>query len=613
MKKPILITLAVLLLFSGCKFNSEPVVDEELKNEVFALSNQLEFDKVRELMKAKVDAGLTDVALLQDYGTMEYKIFQDFSSSEKALKRAIKIQPENAGLYKILGEVYYCQGHHESAVAELTTAIELYGEAAGEWDGELSKLYSLLGKAYRGLKENAKAIQSLESAVRYNPFRTEASKVLHQLYVHEENYQRAYEIWKVENRIIDGSDYFLKRTAEDNALYLNALKDGPRHTQMAELYSTLRLYEEALEEYSKAEEEAHDPAIKKEMERIQAFLDFRDKLTAFFEGYYRERCQGGIEFNDFHELLPIYRIISPYVGGEPQTGSAKSKLNALNDKIEEEFGVGIDFVEAGGVMFGLHMGYVVDDFLTQLTQWGGTGNYRLVVLKNMESNGLINWLTEGRSTVGGWNLGNDEMYAVLESNGAYVNLVARLNDSAEEADTEYEENLSRGTVEIFYSPALNNKFQTKQVSTEMSRAAAAGISAELVDSYVVNRFLDSILSTNVVHEGQHALDQRFSGTWYGEYEYRAKLSELTYGDLQFRVLSNIHDQSLDSAPDDKHSAANARVFQDIVQYILDNQGKFPEINTARNVMMQLHLLSEEQIRQIAIAVFEAHYPDEAYQ
>ncbi|MEW5784121.1 MAG: hypothetical protein AB1767_03390 [Bacillota bacterium] len=82
--------------------------------------------------------------------------------------------------------------------------------------------------------------------------------------------------------------------------------------------------------------------------------------------------------------------------------------------------------------------------------------------------------------------------------------------------------------------------------------------------------------------------------------------------MQYRTLANLHSPTLGSDSSDNHAAANSRVYQDMIQFILEHEDQYPQINVDKNIMVQLVTLSEEQIKQIAIAIFESNYPGEPY-
>lgn len=218
--------------------------------------------------------------------------------------------------------------------------------------------------------------------------------------------------------------------------------------------------------------------------------------------------------------------------------------------------------------------------------------------------------------VGGWNPSGDEFVAVLDSNGRVLEMMAFMDEEwlGSILPSLAQPIEGKGAKEIFSSQALVFEMLAKQVNLEAERARAEGTLEDDVMIYVANRFQDNYLATTIiVHEGQHALDDNwFSSEWFGDWEYRAKLSELAYGEQQFHALANMHHPGLGTEINDMHSIANSRIYTEIVRHIYDNAQQFPEIDTTKNIMMQLVALDEEQLRQIAIAIFETSYPEEQY-
>jgi len=297
-RKTLALFLVALIMVSACSPEAEPepeevAIDNELRREMSELFGLLEFSQARTLFQDKMAKGLADVEVLLNYGFTEFKIFQDYASAESVFKRAVKLDPENPYLYMLMGEMYLDQGNYGEAIATLKTASDLLEPSEEEWNNVLSKIYYLMGKSFNAMARHDDAIDNLEAAIKNNPYRTEASMLLHQLYVIKEDYQQAYAVWKLENGVVQGSEISLPRVAESNNLYTAALATEISHKGMAELYSRLRLYDEALLEYSRASAEiGEEPSLAGEMERISTFIDFRDELAAFFEDYYREMSGG---------------------------------------------------------------------------------------------------------------------------------------------------------------------------------------------------------------------------------------------------------------------------------------------------------------------------------
>ena len=93
-----------------------------------------------------------------------FKVLRNFKKAEIHLRSAIKLKPDFAAAYNVLGNTLVAQGSLEDALAEYTTAIEIkpdFFEAHINigiyWDnkGEFAKALSLFEKAIQLQPQNA--------------------------------------------------------------------------------------------------------------------------------------------------------------------------------------------------------------------------------------------------------------------------------------------------------------------------------------------------------------------------------------------------------------------------------------------------------------------------
>lgn len=152
---------------------------------------------------------------------------------------------------------------------------------------------------------------------------------------------------------------------------------------------------------------------------------------------------------------------------------------------------------------------------------------------------------------------------------------------------------------------------------EIESLRLGGISETELQKYIFDRYeRDFTVKTCIyVHESQHSIDSKYGipFTWFGENEYRSKLSQLAYGDMPFMSLSQYYVTSIGENVQDTHSMANTRIFNDIINYIYDNSNEFPEIDINKNILLQLINLTEESLKNISINIFEENYPKEKYE
>lgn len=631
--KNICICILVLSL-TACSFNnvgietetSKSQEDFQLQQELDSLFGQFKFNEFKNLLDEKYKEGIKDIDVLQKYAYIEFYLYEEYDKAEDIAIEAIELEPEKSTSNLVLGEIYFKRSEYKKAIKSYEKAVknnENYKK--NKWDYEMSMAYFSIAKTYLKLGNDNKAINNLEKCREVNPYHMEANSLLHQLYVEKEKYEKAYDVWKTDNYIIDDKEPILKGTKNLNQLYKAGLEDKKNHYKMADLYSKLLLYDEAKLEYERAlKKDKANKDIQSKLNEINVFITFRDELEAYFDDYYRRRCIEGqlAEKGVYIELKPIYEKVAVLF---PDINASKANvtrwINEIDEKVRDKFNVEIEYINANRAYFGCHFGYIIDDFSTKVSQWGRERDLRLVVLKNMVSNGVWDWLTNGDAKVGGWSNGTDVIVSVLRGNGVGIYPLMILDDEYRKKELDdaakYDGDLShKAPLELFYSKTLANQFTIKALDHEVQKAKEEGYSDSEIKNYMCNRTFEHFINTTIiVHEGQHALDSKYNvnNTWLGENEYRPKMSELSYGDMQFATLNQFYELSIGSDMNDTHTRANTQVFKDIVQYIYDNSEKYPEIDTSKSILLQLIKLEEEDIREIAINIFESKYPDENYE
>lgn len=634
-----IICICILILsLTACSFGtasmeteiSQSEEDFELQKEFASLVGQFKFNEMRDILDKKYKEGIKDVDVLQNYAYMEYHLYEEYDKAEDIINKAIELDPKKSKSHYLLGEICFKSGSYKEAIRSYEKAVKnSENYKSNKWDYEMSMAYFSMAKAYLKLDNKNKAIKSLENCRTVNPYHMEANALLHQLYVEKEKYERAYEVWKTDNYIVDGKEPILKGIKGFNELYKSALKGKKNHYEIGNLYNEILLYDEAKLEYEKAlRKDKGNKDIQSKLDDINIFITFRDELKAYFDDYYRRRCvdgekaQSNFDSGIYKDLESIYKkIIVLFPEIKSPSGLYRNRIEKINKKIEEKFKVEIEYINANRAYFGCHFGYKIDDFSTSVSQWSNKRDLRLVVFKNMVSNGVWDWLTNGDAKVGGWSNGTEVIVSVLRGNNVGIEITKILDDEYRKKELDdaakYDGNLTdKAPQDLFYSSTLSNQFRIKSLEKEVQIAKEKGNSDDNLKNYLVNRNLEYFINTTIItHEGQHALDSKYyrKNTWFGENEYRPKMSELSYGDMQFTTLSQLYSTTIGSDVHDTHTRANTQIFQDIVQYIYDNSEKYSEIDTSKNILIQLTKLEEKDIREIAIKIFESKYPDEKYE
>lgn len=637
----IILAVTLILSLTSCtsgvstlKTAAEPTKESlDIFMEAVVLVNSIKYNDARKLLEDKYYIIKDNDMALNTYGFMEFHIFNNYEKAEELYKRAIKLNSENPSHYSGLASIYEAKGKYKKAIGYHEIAIK--STASYEdipFNPKLATFYKDIGKCYLKLNNREKAVEALKKACIKNPYSIEANALLHKLYVEDGEYEKAYEVWKKDNLMDDSGDHVYKGLLKWDKDYKDAVenKDAMTHLKWGNLYETLILYDEAAVEYKKAlaQDQTNDN-IKNKIYEIECYLSFRDELQVLLDDYYRQRCiNGSKEEITFHKRIkPVYEKIAhlfPQAGSS--TGIASIWIGKLNDEIEKKFSIRIENIKANGSMLGLHFGRIIDASAIHSALWGEEIDLKVVTLKNMTSNGLDNWRYIGGG-VGGWSLSRTEVVRVIQDNG-YENGIRLASIYNEDAREDFikeflgdyireEKEEERQPLELFFSPEILMHFITKQTTTEVKEARAQGIPEKELQAYLFNKMEKdfSIKTCIFVHESQHSIDSAigFNFKWMGENEYRPKLSELAYGSMAFMSLSQFYNPSIGVKDNNTHTLANTQVIKDIVQYIYDNNDKFPQIDVKKNILAQLTKLSDDELKGIAIEVFQKSYPNEKYQ
>ena len=82
--------------------------------------------------------------------------------------------------------------------------------------------------------------------------------------------------------------------------------------------------------------------------------------------------------------------------------------------------------------------------------------------------------------------------------------------------------------------------------------------------------------------------------------------------MPFICLNEFYDSTIGMEINNTHTKANTQIFKDIVQYVYDNNGKFPQIDIKKNILAQLTKLSDDDLKGAAIDIFEKNFSYEKY-
>jgi hypothetical protein len=276
---------------------------------------------------------------------------------------------------------------------------------------------------------------------------------------------------------------------------------------------------------------------------------------------------------------------------------------ATGDLLLRHFGVWSTTGPLDGV-WSLRSGHIVEEARPIIQQFGQSGRVSLYIIDSMLANGFNAWLTDGAQNVGGW---ADTADVIFQVRSPYIRVAfrvaalrlgqaerARREATLTEEDAADLRALSAG--EITYAAGLATRLRLQAVDQVEATLGADKSDAAFARAWREQEVDRSIL----VHEGRHVLDQAFYASkplGTPELEFRAKLSELRLGRFPRAAFANINtEMSGDGSP---HEVSNKRILAAYVGWIEKNSARLPGYAPATPAMLQIHLLTDQQIRDIA--------------
>jgi len=158
--------------------------------------------------------------------------------------------------------------------------------------------------------------------------------------------------------------------------------------------------------------------------------------------------------------------------------------------------------------------------------------------------------------------------------------------------------------EVFYSEGLSYRFLLKFRNQVYMEATKKYEDEKDSKKYFFKRIYKIKYQTHMIaHEGQHTIDMNNilsnikaciyaltnkTNGFTSAYEYRAKLTELYYSEIPYFTLANIMSQDINSSS--PHGKSNTLIIKRFVKYIKDNPNEFQQIDTSKNILLQLDML-----------------------
>lgn len=342
---------------------------------------------------------------------------------------------------------------------------------------------------------------------------------------------------------------------------------------------------------------------------------FTHALTELTDEYYRMTALGKGDYQTYFtavltmikntwnkgswadEPFPIEPPFTP-----ENVSSQQETIKEAQQRVLERFGAYVSLGKTAGFN-DLHYGHVVVDDNRTIEQYGRRAEVRFLLLDGMVSNGFQSWAWDYRSQHGGW--ANE--IGIFQIRPAYadgpMNIWRVLNDSKQleewlermERNKREDVNRAKGN-DIVYLQGVQNQLRYTAILQLLDGLKAEGLSsAELQKRFIAELTHIQQEFSIFAHEGRHFIDKLEGISGSEELEFRAKLSEIAFSPSPKMALAGAIFSSNIGA-ETPHGQANARVMKGIVDWMIKNAEQIDGLKRDSPMLLQLDLLSDEQLR-----------------
>ena len=599
---------------------------EDAKSKLYQLDLKNSFDLTNKAL-------LEDPTLVEAYRFLSYLYYhfeKDYKNAHELIEKALVISAEEWKTYRLNGVIYNEEKSYH-------TAIEWYEKALEKLDNEDSEILTLIGECYFELNDSSNAKLFFEKALDNDPMCMKANRILRLICLQSGEYKKSLALFKMDNLIEDNDETkgTIANIIESIEKSVNTIDQkgecGQALSNLGQSYYEAALYEDALIAYKKALSiDSSLSLLTEKVKTIEKYLQITNELKDTMLQIYNQIIHGEKRAIKSHKQrsYSILIKIAPFFGElrKLPININKKAWKKLIEFYKREFKVSINDFFQRKQLYGIYASYIMNEIDFKAEYWGKQGNIKYIDLGRDVTNEFTGWVWKYfNSGIGGWS-SEKEKNTIYQVSDAFrginkywdiITTPSLLDEWSAKAgeglcDNKYSVN------DVFYSEGLGLRFLLKYINSVYNYCKTEYSMEKEQQKYFLKKYYEYKNQTLLFsHESQHAIDlksvvtkfnillysfKKRTGGFNAALEYRAKLTELYYGENPFVSLNII--MSRDIGGSSPHGRANTKIFKKFVEYVQEHTSDFPEINTTKNILLQLDKLEIDQIRAIAKYAFE---------
>ncbi len=350
--------------------------------------------------------------------------------------------------------------------------------------------------------------------------------------------------------------------------------------------------------------------IESGINKILQFNEFIEGMKKLNNEFYPQIARGTKGYDSMYAEQFTRIAKKLWMRLDKQNTASNYNEDVFFDRIKEQYGA-LGYMGTTNGYFSVLLGMIIHDEVKEVNQYGYKANFRYVSISRLISKDFTTWY--GAANVGGW--GTDS--AMVQVRDAYLQApfarlhwmtdssaharivnqieVARLNDLVNCQKDKYAE-------PTYLLQSLRLKASEHLYDSLKKNGLEAG---PLAVAFIAETFRLNIESTVFGHEGRHAIDQlffkkEFEGLSGDERELRAKFSEIIFSaSPKLAHTGSFLGGDLDTTT--AHGKANFRLRMIFVNWMEAHIDEIKNIDRKLPLIMQLDLLTDEQVIGICIA------------
>lgn len=346
-----------------------------------------------------------------------------------------------------------------------------------------------------------------------------------------------------------------------------------------------------------------------ETDCILAFCKYRTVMENHICSFYRDvalNCEKKPKF-----LSGIEAINLSLWGALYPNSSKKYSEEDFRKTLMDRFGTLLYFHTKGRILV-YFAGSAVIREVKPFEQYGYKANFNFSQIDFVFGNAYDFWYFNQGLKIGGWDEDGENSHFrrnvltgpiwVWNERAKNPDLLKKWKDEIEKESLR-DDSLAR--LQTFVDlPGLRDRIEYRFIKKTIDSLKSLNLESEKLRTAFIKTLMEYDNSHNYWHEGRHNLDVILHSSLFhshNSYEYWAKLSQISFANIPSFELERAFYYN-PKGPNNGHTAADKKIVTEYYNWMSIHKNEIKGLDMTRPLLCQVDLLTEEQIRNIAISL-----------